>query len=188
MIFSKELEKLAEEHGLAYTCTDSHMQFTVRQHRKDSHLAGAAALENLILKSGDEFDEDKFNEWFLETSHDCNGEEICMPSNTDCARWQHQKDQLIIVTLKEDNEALRRNLRESNDTRFDAIERSGKLQIAVEALKFYAAYPDNEFKTTWQSHVCDSWSGLTDTFDWDGALQDYPFEIARKTLSKLESE
>lgn len=60
-----------------------------------------------------------------------------------------------------------------------------KLDMASEALKFYAAYPDNEFKTKWQNHVCDSWSGQTDTFDWDGALQDEPFEIAREALQKI---
>jgi len=61
------------------------------------------------------------------------------------------------------------------------------LEIANEALKFYAAHDGNEFKTRWLSHVCDSWSGLTTTFvDWDGALQDEPYEFARSAQEKIK--
>lgn len=63
-------------------------------------LAGIALRDEELLAM--EFDEDKFNEWFLEASHDCNGEHISMPSNTDCARWQHEQ---FMKAIKGDGDA-----------------------------------------------------------------------------------
>lgn len=86
MIFSKELEKLARE-----TYHGSDLQRT-------AFKRGAAALENLILKSGE-----KINEHDICSAFDKKG----FPDKTDFiafddgARWQHQRDQLIIAALRE---------------------------------------------------------------------------------------
>ena len=53
-------------------------------------------------------------------------------ANTDMNKFIAQSE---VEKLQEDNEALKRNLKESNDTRFEAIERTGKLQAETEQLK-----------------------------------------------------
>ena len=91
MIFSKELENAFEEYqkeiGLAIY--------------KPTYLAGAAALENLIMKSGEcEFNDDAA--W--EASSIDN-----WVSFEEGARWQHKNDQLIIGALKQQLSELNKN-------------------------------------------------------------------------------
>lgn len=63
------------------------------------------------------------------------------------------------------------------------------LTEAVEAIEFYAAENGNKFQTKWENdHVCDSYSGALSTFDWDGDLQDEPWEIARKAKERLKQK
>lgn len=50
-----------------------------------------------------------------------------------------------------------------------------------EALKFYGkSHPQGE----WIDHVCDSYSGLAYAFDWPGDVQDEPWEVAERALSR----
>lgn len=52
---------------------------------------------------------------------------------------------------------------------------------AVAALKFYAGLTDGK----WEHHVCDSFSGGQETFDYDGDKANHPSELAIKTLTEL---
>lgn len=53
----------------------------------------------------------------------------------------------------------------------------------AEALKFYAGLKDGG---EWADHVCDSYSGQTHTFDWNGEIQDEPDEVAKTALAEWE--
>lgn len=59
-----------------------------------------------------------------------------------------------------------------------------KLDKACEALEFYAGNKDGK----WESHVCDSWSGLNFIFDWNGDTQDEPNEVAIKALAEIRKK
>lgn len=101
MIFSKELEKLAEEYKRSHDRNDNPKVFSPH-----SFDLGVKALENLIMKSGSEFDEGAWHKEFnprYDAESFRNWEEYLIVSK-EGARWQHQKDQLIIGALREEIE------------------------------------------------------------------------------------
>lgn len=58
-----------------------------------------------------------------------------------------------------------------------------QIAIAKAALEFYAGLRDG---ATWDNrHVCDSYSGALATFDWNGEVQDEPWDIARAALKRM---
>lgn len=87
MIFSKELEKLADEY-----CDK--MGLFSRGNSWEAYIQGAAALENLIMKSGSEFDEDELWDSFP-------GDPKFWNEHLEAARWQHSQSQLIIGGLRQ---------------------------------------------------------------------------------------
>lgn len=54
----------------------------------------------------------------------------------------------------------------------------------IPAVQFYAA-ENKTLWSEWKDYVCDKFSGLCSHFDWDGNVQDEPFEIACKALARL---
>lgn len=59
--------------------------------------------------------------------------------------------------------------------------------ILIDALKFYSTPPNEKVKgqIEWNPHVCDKYSGLEYSPDWDGDLQDEPNDIAVKGLKAV---
>ena len=108
MIFQSEIEELAYQYSLR--TGDDH----------DGYLAGAAALENLILKSGDSFDEKKIDAKWKEIL-DAENRNICRDyektgnlvhqyeTHIILAEWMHSKSQLIIGALKQQLAELNKN-------------------------------------------------------------------------------
>ena len=105
MIFSKELEKLTEEYAFNNEATSSELSGRLL----NAHLAGAAALENLILKSGgEEFREtEAVNEFNKHPPYLCGLP--CEHSYIEGAKFKHYQFQLIIGGLKHEYEALGRD-------------------------------------------------------------------------------
>lgn len=117
MIFSKELEKLAEEYGVV-VAKNFHDRipeikfFGIPKEpfnnksdfqTKSAFIAGAAALENLIMKSGSEFDGNSINEYII-TYIDVSGQS---PSYEEVAKYQFESAQLIIGGLRMEIERYR---------------------------------------------------------------------------------